>query len=123
MLKKHGFAPSRIVTDRLRSYPAAFRAIGSRLSTIGTCEQTTGRRTRISRYDAENKNSSGSSHPAHFNVFWPSMPPHSTHSPINVICCADRISKSFAPVHSVLGPRHPPAHDALLPARFTATER
>jgi transposase-like protein len=28
LLKKHGFAPSRIVTDRLRSYPAAFRAIG-----------------------------------------------------------------------------------------------
>ena len=28
LLKKHAFAPSRIVTDRLRSYPAAFRAIG-----------------------------------------------------------------------------------------------
>ena len=28
LLKKYGFAPSRIVTDRLRSYPAAFRAIG-----------------------------------------------------------------------------------------------
>jgi transposase-like protein len=28
LLKKHGFAPSTIVTDRLRSYPAAFRAIG-----------------------------------------------------------------------------------------------
>ena len=28
LLKKHGFAPSRVVTDRLRSYPAAFRAIG-----------------------------------------------------------------------------------------------
>jgi len=28
LLKKHGFAPSRIVTDRLRSYSAAFRAIG-----------------------------------------------------------------------------------------------
>jgi transposase-like protein len=28
LLKKHGFAPSRIVTDQLRSYPAAFRAIG-----------------------------------------------------------------------------------------------
>jgi transposase-like protein len=28
MLKKHGFAPSWVVTDRLRSYPAAFRAIG-----------------------------------------------------------------------------------------------
>jgi transposase-like protein len=28
LLKKYGFAPSRIVTDKLRSYPAAFRAIG-----------------------------------------------------------------------------------------------
>jgi putative transposase len=28
LLKKHGFAPSRVVTDRLRSYPAAFSAIG-----------------------------------------------------------------------------------------------
>jgi transposase-like protein len=28
LLKKHGFAPSRIVTDKLRSYPAAFRTIG-----------------------------------------------------------------------------------------------
>ncbi len=28
LLKTQGFAPSRIVTDRLRSYPSAFRAIG-----------------------------------------------------------------------------------------------
>jgi len=28
LLKKLGFAPSRIVTDKLLSYPAAFRAIG-----------------------------------------------------------------------------------------------
>jgi transposase-like protein len=28
LLKKHGFAPSRIVTDKLRSYASAFRAIG-----------------------------------------------------------------------------------------------
>jgi transposase-like protein len=28
LLKKQGFAPSRIVTDKLRSYPAAFRAFG-----------------------------------------------------------------------------------------------
>ena len=28
LLKKHALAPSRVVTDRLRSYPAAFRAIG-----------------------------------------------------------------------------------------------
>jgi hypothetical protein len=43
------------------------------------------------------------------------MPPHLTHSPINVICCADRISRSFAPVHSALGPGHPPPHDACCP--------
>ena len=28
LLKKQGFAPSRVVTDKLRSYPAAFQAIG-----------------------------------------------------------------------------------------------
>jgi transposase-like protein len=28
LLRKHGFAPSRIVTDKLRSYPSAFRAMG-----------------------------------------------------------------------------------------------
>jgi transposase-like protein len=28
LLKKQGFSPSRIVTDKLRSYPSAFRAIG-----------------------------------------------------------------------------------------------
>jgi transposase-like protein len=28
LLKKQGFAPSRAVTDKLRSYPSAFRAIG-----------------------------------------------------------------------------------------------
>ena len=28
LLKKYGFAPTRIVTDHLRSYPAAFRSIG-----------------------------------------------------------------------------------------------
>jgi transposase-like protein len=28
LLKKHGFAPTRIVTDKLRSYPAAIHAMG-----------------------------------------------------------------------------------------------
>jgi putative transposase len=28
LLKKHGFAPTRVVTDKLRSYPPAFRAFG-----------------------------------------------------------------------------------------------
>ena len=28
LLKKQGFAPTRVVTDRLRSYPVAFRSLG-----------------------------------------------------------------------------------------------
>ena len=39
------------------------------------------------------------------------------------VCCADRISRSFEPVHSALGPGRPPPHDACLSATFTATER
>jgi hypothetical protein len=54
----------------------------------------------VVEYAAENENCSGSNHPAQSNVSSPSMPPHSTHSTINVICCADRISRSFAPVLS-----------------------
>ena len=91
---------------------------GSRLSTIGACEQTTGRRTPISRYGAENENCSGSNHPDQPNVSSPFMPPHSTHSLTNVICCADRISRSFAPLHSALGPRHPLQHEASCPLHF-----
>src|SRR6478672_9574499 len=98
--------------ETVRRWFLKFGPSGSRLSTIGACKQTTGRRTRISRYDAENENSSASNLPAQSNVSSPSMPPHSTHSPINVICCADRISRSFAPVHS---PEHPPPHDACRP--------
>jgi hypothetical protein len=43
---------------------------------VAACEQTTGRRTRISRYDAESENCSGSNHPAQPNVSSPSMLPH-----------------------------------------------
>jgi putative transposase len=115
LLKKHGFAPSRVVTDRLRSYPAAFRAIGL------TAEHDRGLRANnraenshqpIRRRERKQQRfkSPGSVqrflaiHAATFNVFT-----------INVICCADRISRSFAPVHSALGPRHPPPHDACCP--------
>ena len=112
LLKKQGFAPSRVVTDRLRSYPAGFRAIGLTAEHDRGLQANNRAENCISRYDAENENCSGSNRPAQPNVSSPSMPPHSTHSPINVICCADRISRSFAPVPSAPGPRHPPPDDA-----------
>jgi putative transposase len=43
LLKKSGFAPTRIVTDRLRSYSTAFRAIGL------TANHDRGRRATIWR--------------------------------------------------------------------------
>ena len=115
LLKKHGFAPSRVVTDRLRSYAAAFRAIGL------TAEHDRGLRANnraenshqpIRRRERKLQRFKSPGSP---NVSSPSMPPHSTYSLTNVICCADRISRSFAPVHSALGPGHPPPHDACCP--------
>ena len=115
LLKKYGFAPSRVVTDRLRSYPPAFRAIGLMAEYDRGLRANNRAENSHQPYDAENKNCSGSNHPAQPNVSSPSMPPHSTYSPINVICWADGISRGFAPVHSALGPRHPPPHDACCP--------
>jgi putative transposase len=82
LLRKHGFAPSRVVPPGCDPIRQRSARSGSRLSTIGACEQTTGQRTRIRRYGAKNENYSGSNHPAQPNV--------STHSPINVICCAEK---------------------------------
>ena len=113
LLKKHGFAPSRVVTDRLRSHPAAFRAIGLTAEhDRGLASKQQGGELASADTTPRTNNCSGSNHPAQSNVSLPSMPPHSTQSPINVICCADRILRSFAPVHSALGPGHPPPHDA-----------
>src|SRR5713101_7381907 len=42
LLKKHGFAPSRVVTDQLRSYPAASARSGSRLARSGLASKQQG---------------------------------------------------------------------------------
>jgi putative transposase len=92
LLKKHGFGPSRVVTDRLRSYPAAFCVIGL------TAEHDRGLRANNTAEDShqpilrrERKlqlfKSPGLAqrflaiHAATFNAF------------TNVICSTDRISR------------------------------
>ena len=48
LLKKQGYAPTVLVTDKLRSYGAARKAIGMTPDTSRVFAQTTGPKTRIS---------------------------------------------------------------------------
>ena len=48
LLRKQAFAPTRVTTDKLRSYGAAFRHLGLSFAIMSrACEQTIGRRIRI----------------------------------------------------------------------------
>jgi transposase-like protein len=52
LLKKQGFAPDVLVTDKLRSYGAAKTEIGCRLATARTYARTVGLRIRTSHTTA-----------------------------------------------------------------------
>jgi transposase-like protein len=47
LLKKQGFAPKVLVTDKLRSYAAARRELGRRRAMSRACVTTIGRKIRI----------------------------------------------------------------------------
>ena len=118
LLKKYGFAPTRIVTDRLQSYPAAFRAMGL------TAEHNRG---LLANNRAENPHlpvrrrerkqqrfkSPGSAqrflaiHAATYNAFY-----------TNVICYADPTSRNFAQARSAPGRRHLPLYGACRRIEF-----
>ncbi len=111
LLKKYGFAPTRIATDHRRSYSAAIKAM--RLTPppmTAVCARTTGRRTQINRSDDGSENCSGSSHRARPSAFSPSVPPPTTPSPTNAICSAYRTSSSFALPPSAHGRGLVPPH-------------
>jgi transposase-like protein len=98
LLRKHGFAPSRIVTDKLRSYSSAFRAIGL------VAEHDRGLRAN---------NRAENSH----------QPVRRRPSTINVTSTGDPFTKSFEPHHSMLGkPRVPPPDHRSLPSKFSAAK-
>ena len=63
LLKKHGWVPKRITTDKLRSYHVAIRTLGLTAVANNRAE------TRTSRSDDESANSSGSNHRALLNAF------------------------------------------------------
>jgi putative transposase len=51
LLRRQGFVPTVIVTDKLRSYGAALRELGFFVRTSKDCVPTTARRIPISRFD------------------------------------------------------------------------
>jgi putative transposase len=83
LLRRQGFVPTVVVTDKLRSYAAALRKIGfSGLHEQGL-RATTTRRTRISQFDDENERCKASNQPNLLSASFRSMPRSTTHSMFN----------------------------------------
>ena len=95
LLKKQGFAPTRIVTDRLRSYATAFRSLNlTATHDHGLPHQPVRRRER----KQQRFKSPGSAQ--RFLVHSPST--------TSVTCSAGQTTSNFGPVRSMHGPSHPP---------------
>jgi len=86
LLKRHGFAPDEVVTDKLPSYAAAFRDTGllDRHRTGGRL-RTTGRRIRTCRSGDENGQRWDSDRRHRCSVSYPSMPTSTTTSTSSAI--------------------------------------
>ena len=85
LLKKQGFAPDMLVTDKLRSYGAAKAELGLSARHEQGRAGTTGLRIRISRRDDANARCSGSNRPDQPNASCPFTPPSTTHSTFSAI--------------------------------------
>ena len=85
LLKKQGFAPDVLVTDKLRSYGAAKSAMDCRLATSKGLRRTIGLRIRISRLDDASARCSVSNRPDQPNASCPFTPPSTTLSTSSAI--------------------------------------
>ena len=102
LLKKHGFAPSRIVTDKLRSYPAAFRAIG--LVAENAHQPIRRRERKLQRFKSPGSAQHFFSiHAATYNTFYHQR--HFNRRPF--------FAKNFEPHHSMYGTRRVPPHESI----------
>jgi hypothetical protein len=85
LLKKQGFAPDVMVTDKLRSYGAARQKSELRVALSRGCVRTIGPRIRISRHDSASVKCSVSNRPDQPNGFCLFTPPFTTRSTSSVI--------------------------------------
>ena len=75
LLKKQGFAPKLLVTDKLRSYDSAFRRLRLTCTHERGLRETIGPKTRIRWCDDESARCNGSNQHDPPNAFSASMPP------------------------------------------------
>jgi transposase-like protein len=110
LLKKQGFAPKLLVTDKLRSYGAAFRRLQLTVSVSRDSGTTIGRGIRIRPCDDESARCSGSSRLDPPNGSSACTPPFTTPSTFNATSSPNPHCGSFEPKlqHSgeVLSQRH-----------------
>jgi transposase-like protein len=85
LLRRQGFVPTVIVTDKLRSYGAALRELGSWVCMSKDCAPTIARRIRISRFDDANVKCKASNRPTQLSALFPSTRPFTTRSTCNGI--------------------------------------
>ena len=85
LLKKQGFAPTVIVTDKLRSYAAAFAELDLAACHEHGIRQNNRRRFRTSRSADASERCSGSSQQDQLSAFLPCMPLSTTRLMFNVI--------------------------------------
>jgi len=85
LLRRQGFVPTVIVTDKLRSYGAALRELASLVCTSKDCVPTIERRILISRFDDANERCKVSNQSSRLSVLFPPMRPFTTHSMYNDI--------------------------------------
>ena len=85
LLKKQGFAPDMLVTDKLRSYGAAMAELGLSARHEQGLRKNNRARIRINRHDDASVRCSGSNRPAQLSASCPFTPPFTTRSTSSVI--------------------------------------
>ena len=83
LLKKQGFAPAVMVTDKLGSYGARCGLLASRVSMSKACAPITGQRILTSLFDDASAKWGASDHPSQLSALFRSTPPSTTLSMFN----------------------------------------
>ena len=103
LLKRQGFAPKRITTDKLKSYAVALHTMQLSATHDQRLRTNNARRTPTSQSEDAGGNCNASSRRDQHNGSCRSTPPSTTPSMSSAIFCLAGSSRSFALRHSVCG--------------------